>query len=37
VGQSRECCAEKGYTSLGGTGVWGMRDCRLVAVVGTLD
>jgi hypothetical protein len=37
VGQAKDCWAEKGHTSLGVTGVWGMRDCKLVAGAGTLD
>jgi hypothetical protein len=30
VGQLRDCLAEKGHTSLGGIGMWGMRGCRLL-------
>jgi hypothetical protein len=34
VGQPKAYCEEKGQTSLGVIGVWGMRDCVLfVAVV----
>ena len=30
VGQLRDCWVEKGKTSLGGKGMWGMRGCRLL-------
>jgi hypothetical protein len=29
VGQSKDYGAVKGYTSLGGTGLWGMRGCEV--------
>ena len=37
VGQPKDCWAEKGHTSWGGIGMWGMRDCRLLVWVGTCD
>ena len=30
MGQPRECSEDKGHTSLGGIGMWGMIDCRLL-------
>jgi hypothetical protein len=35
VGHPKDSCEDKGHTSLGVTSAWGMRDCGLVAVVGT--
>lgn len=36
VGQPKDCWAKNRYTSWGGTAIWEMRSCRLVAAVGTL-
>jgi hypothetical protein len=37
VGQTKDCWAEKGHTSLGVKNVWGMRDYRLIASTSTLN